>query len=129
MFDNKQACIEYESALESKRPLIYLFENCVEFLDEVCESVTKNLNCDFSNETEYIRFKNISSEECEKLKYFLETHFGIDIMSDSNDDLYYYDEEECRFQSLFYKIEDLKERLDKYEEIKSKLELLEAKEK
>lgn len=121
VFCDKEECIEYESALKGKRSTEYLFENCVELLGKSYKLVAKNPNCDFPNETEYIRFKRVSNEEREKLKLFLETHFGIDIVGDSDDDLYYYDEEECRFQSLSYKIKDLKERLDEYEEIKKQI--------
>lgn len=122
-FDDEQECFEYESTLESKRTIVYLFKNCVDFLGKDYEVLPIDTEGYFLDNTFYIRFKKVSNEERQKIFGLLGSQFGIlyEVQKNKSDNLYYFDGEEHRFQSLSYKIELLKDEISVYENIKNNL--------
>lgn len=108
IFNNEKDCIEYENYISK-----------IEALDMNFNILKDN---DRFYKAYYLTFNEVSSNEYEKILSFLNYQFGIDIMKDNYDTLYYYDEETNQFQGLSYKINTLKDDLKEYEEIKRKLE-------
>lgn len=121
IFETMDECVLHEDTLKKERAILFLIENNIKFYDEYCEELKSDDFQDLYEQAYYIRFIDVNAEELLNLKKYFCDYYGFEIYFGSSDLLYYYDGEGC-FVSLEEKIEDIKEELSRYEQIKHDLE-------